>query len=399
MTAERKYYVKFSLLAYLVWILAFEAVGRFASTLPFHDPTSNLDRMIPLIPDFIWFYEICYLFPFLPLVLIKDFHRLNVVCLSMIFANAIAFAAYVAYPVALPRPELGNSWAELILKLEHAGGFQPGANKLPSLHVAFAWFVFVACRGQKVNKVGEVAIFITAVMITLSTLFLKQHIIIDAITGILLVMITWKLARYLYPLLTQQEADPRKALRVMLRKTGILTTCIAIFWFLLPFSLWSIGRLVERRWPFMLPDHALVESSGVLLIVTGLGFCAYSAICLIKKGKGLPVSHLPPVFFVNDGPYKFFRHPIYIGYSIAWAGFALLWASFWMLTLSLPVLVVSWWAYVSFYEEPALQERFGETYEQYRRETSIFGVHSVLRTSFASPRSENQPVDGKELEE
>jgi protein-S-isoprenylcysteine O-methyltransferase Ste14 len=105
------------------------------------------------------------------------------------------------------------------------------------------------------------------------------------------------------------------------------------------------------------------------------------------------------VFFVNDGPYKFFRHPIYIGYSIAWAGFALLWASFWMLTLSLPVLVVSWWAYVSFYEEPALQERFGETYEQYRRETSIFGVHSVLRTSFASPRSENQPVDGKELEE
>lgn len=108
--------------------------------------------------------------------------------------NPSYYIVYLAYPVALPRPQLGDSLAEMVLSIEHSTGFQPGANKLPSLHVSFAWFVCFACRGQKLNKFGESVVFLIAVMITVSTLFLKQHVVLDAATGVLLAVLTWKLA-------------------------------------------------------------------------------------------------------------------------------------------------------------------------------------------------------------
>jgi membrane-associated phospholipid phosphatase len=244
-TPDRKYYLRVALLAYGIWIVAFEAVGRFASTLPTHDPTTGLDDMIPLVPEFIWFYEVCYLFPFLPLLVLKDFHRLNVLLLSIILANALAFIVYVAYPVALPRPELGNSLAERVLSIEHAAGFQPGANKLPSLHVAFAWHVALACHGQRLGRVLEAVIFVVAGMITLSVLFLKQHIIVDALTGILLAFGTWWLATQLYPLMIDPKAQPRAALKHMLRRTATVIWRLALAAALLG-SLWLLARGEQR---------------------------------------------------------------------------------------------------------------------------------------------------------
>ncbi|MFQ5769266.1 MAG: phosphatase PAP2 family protein [bacterium] len=206
---DRKYYFKISLIFYAIWIVSFQIVGRYAATLNTHDPTMAIDQMIPLLPDFIWFYELCYIFPLFPLFVIQDFHRLNITLLSIILANVSAFVVYLVYPVAFPRPELGQSIAEKILNLEYATDFYPGANKLPSMHVTFAWFVYFAVRGQKLGKIGEMFIFFLTVMITISTLFVKQHIVMDVAAGVLWALLTWELAKYLYPLLancTQSNA-------------------------------------------------------------------------------------------------------------------------------------------------------------------------------------------------
>ena len=53
---------------------------------------------------------------------------------------------YLALPIAFPRPELGSSLAERVLAVEYAADFRPGANKLPSLHVTFAWLASVRRR-------------------------------------------------------------------------------------------------------------------------------------------------------------------------------------------------------------------------------------------------------------
>jgi membrane-associated phospholipid phosphatase len=217
MDMERKYYFKVVLIVYMVWIIAFEAVGRFAATLETHNPTLALDLSIPLIPGFVWIYELCYLFPFLPLFLVRDFHRLNIALLSIFLANVSAFVVYLIYPIAFPRPELGASIAEKIIQLEYSADFSPGANNLPSLHVTFAWFVYFTIRRQKSRKLKELIVLLFTIMITLSTLFIKQHLVVDVIAGILWAFGFWALARFLYPRLTDTRNAPATAFRQMLR--------------------------------------------------------------------------------------------------------------------------------------------------------------------------------------
>src|SRR4030042_2973407 len=206
---ERKLYVKVSLLVYLVWLILFEAVGWYATDLPTYDVTTFIDHQIPLIPQFIWPYLLCYIFPFLPLLVVKDWHRFNVTLLSVIIANLSAFILYFIFPIAFPRPELGHSLSEHLLSFLYKVDFYPGANKLPSLHVTFAWIVYLACRGQRLNKLGQTIVFFVAVLITLSALFVKQHIVADVVAGLCWAFASWMLAGTLYQFLTSPNVDPR----------------------------------------------------------------------------------------------------------------------------------------------------------------------------------------------
>jgi protein-S-isoprenylcysteine O-methyltransferase Ste14 len=374
MHQDRKHYIKITLLAYAIWIVMFEAVGRYAAMLPTRDLTTFLDRQIPLIPEFIWPYELCYVFPFLPLFVIKDFHRFNRTLLSIIFANLSAFILYLTFPIAFPRPELGQSLSEKILYLEYASDFYPGANKLPSLHVTFAWLVYFACRKQRLSKAGDAIVLLTAMLITLSTMFVKQHIILDVVAGVLWAFAAWGTANYFYPLLADPQEPAPLALKKMLKRTAVLVIYLIVFWVALPGLLWWIGKTADRFWPINLPTLPALITTGVALIIAGLALLILSIKHLISRGSGLPISHLPPSEFVSTGPYRYSRHPIYIGYTALWAGMALAISSFWMLTISLTILVSSWLLYVFLYEEPILLKRFGKKYEIYRDRTPIVPI-------------------------
>ncbi len=215
---ERKFYIKVGLIVFFIWVILFELVGQYAAKLPTQDITSFIDKQIPLIPPFIWSYMFCYIFPFLPIFIVKDYHRLNVTLLSIILANLSAFILYLLYPVAFPRPVLGHSLSEKLLSLLYKVDFQPGANKLPSLHVTFAWIVYLACRRQRISQWGEGFIFFLSGLITLSALFVKQHVIADIIVGIGWAFITWTLAGRLYKIFIDGKTDPQTGLRLMMKK-------------------------------------------------------------------------------------------------------------------------------------------------------------------------------------
>lgn len=73
---------------------------------------------------------------------------------------------------------------------------------------------------------------------------------------------------------------------------------------------------------------------------------------------------------IEEGVYSLVRHPIYLGEILLYLGFL-------MLSLSLAAAVV-WLGvivflhYISRYEERLLLERFGEAYEEYRREVPMW---------------------------
>jgi len=217
MAPDRRFYLQVSLVFYLCWIGCFISVGKYASTLPTRDLTSSLDRIIPFVPAFIWPYELCYVFPFLPILVLQDWHRFNRAILAVILACLSAFVVYFLLPISFPRPKLGNSISDVILGLEYAADFYPGANTLPSLHVAYAWIVYLVSRGQVTKKVHELLILFLAALITVSTVFVKQHIIIDSVAGVAWAFGAWWISGFLYPRLVDITSQPRFALRQMLK--------------------------------------------------------------------------------------------------------------------------------------------------------------------------------------
>ncbi|MGA2533023.1 MAG: phosphatase PAP2 family protein [Candidatus Aminicenantales bacterium] len=232
MEQERLHYLKVSLLAYLVWIIVFEAVGFYAVTLPTKDVTLPLDRQIPLLSCFIWPYLLCYLFPFLPLVIVKDWHRFNKALLAIILANAAAFLVYILLPIAFSRPELGSGLSDRVLALQFRYDFKPGANKLPSLHVTYAWIVYLLCRKQGLGRLREGLIFLTAMLISVSTLFVKQHILLDVLAGAAWAFAAWFAAGRLYPRLAGPGTAPPEALKHLVWRAALpllLYTALLVF--------------------------------------------------------------------------------------------------------------------------------------------------------------------------
>lgn len=179
----KRRYAGILLVAYAIWFVTFMAVGRYAATLPTRDLTSALDRAIPLVPSFVWPYELCYALPVAALFVLRDFRRFDRALVAIGLASASAYVVYVCFPIAFPRPAMGDSLAERVLALEYAADFQPGANKLPSMHVALSWIMGIAMLGQR-GRACDVFIAALVLAITASTVFVKQHLVIDVVAGI-----------------------------------------------------------------------------------------------------------------------------------------------------------------------------------------------------------------------
>jgi membrane-associated phospholipid phosphatase len=236
---ERLFFLRFAAAFYVVWIAAFELVGRYAVGLPTRDYTTALDRAIPLVSQFVWPYQICYVFPFLPLFVLRDWHRFNRAILALVMANTVAFTIHVFVPVAFPRPELGHSLSDSYLRLIYAGDFSPGACKLPSLHVTFAWIVYFACRKQRLSRAGDLAVLLVAALISVSTLFVKQHILIDVVAGFVLAWVSWTTASWVYPRVIRRESDVRKAAMRMVRVVAPIAVMLGVVIYFAAETYWA----------------------------------------------------------------------------------------------------------------------------------------------------------------
>jgi len=194
--------------AYLVWVLCYELVGHAAALLPTHDLTSALDRAIPLWPPAVWVYEACYVLPLVPVLLARDWHRINVWLLACLLANLSAFVVYMALPVAFPRPVLGDSWAERVIAFEYAIDFEPGANNLPSMHVTLSWLAAFACARQGRSPLLVALLATLAALISVSTVLVKQHLVWDVVAGLGWAPASWLLAKALYRRRLRPELSP-----------------------------------------------------------------------------------------------------------------------------------------------------------------------------------------------
>jgi protein-S-isoprenylcysteine O-methyltransferase Ste14 len=143
---------------------------------------------------------------------------------------------------------------------------------------------------------------------------------------------------------------------------------------IIPVITYLVGRFVDRELDLpMFPPFPWNIFLGLIVFVLGLTTGIKSTRLLYRLGEGLPWGEAHESSrtrkLVTDGLYAYTRNPMVLGYSLLPCGMGIVFRSIGMATsITIIVLAVNV-AIVKFKEEPHLEERFGEAYQDYKKRT------------------------------
>lgn len=155
-----------------------------------------IDKAIPfckyfIIPYVVWYGYMAFFIAFLCFVDGDKYFR---TITNLMAGMLISYLIYHFFPTYVPRPKLYGSDIFTKLVLAIYGQDNP-YNCFPSVHVLNTFIVALYVQKSKaLGKKMKITSFITAVLIILSTLFIKQHYVPDVISslaiGIVLYILT-----------------------------------------------------------------------------------------------------------------------------------------------------------------------------------------------------------------
>jgi membrane-associated phospholipid phosphatase len=148
-----------------------------------------LDAKIPFVPWTIAIYDWIYIIIFIPLFTVKDLDLLKAVAKAFTFVILISLSVFIFFPVKIERPELSQPknfiewWVWINYTLD-----KPTA-LFPSMHVSNAILsALVPIHWSK--RIGIPALLLSFA-ISISTLTVKQHFIVDVIAGSILAVMSY----------------------------------------------------------------------------------------------------------------------------------------------------------------------------------------------------------------
>jgi membrane-associated phospholipid phosphatase len=147
-------------------------------------PPIFIDRMVAFRPEALPLYISLWIYVLLAPALLKDRRELWSYGAAAAALSVVGFGIFILWPTAVPKP--GIDWSQhpsvSYLKAVDASG-----NAFPSLHVAFAVFtaVWFARLLREVGAGGPVRAlnWVWCLGIIYSTLAIRQHVALDAISG------------------------------------------------------------------------------------------------------------------------------------------------------------------------------------------------------------------------
>jgi protein-S-isoprenylcysteine O-methyltransferase Ste14 len=120
------------------------------------------------------------------------------------------------------------------------------------------------------------------------------------------------------------------------------------------------------RWRFLPPLFGFLPFRviGALMITAGLPVLLDSFVRFAITGMGTPAPVAPPQHLVVTGLYRHVRNPMYVAVSLLIFGQGLLFGNARLVEFGV-VVWLGFFAFVVFYEEPALRRKFGKEYEEF----------------------------------
>jgi membrane-associated phospholipid phosphatase len=151
-----------------------------------HNVSIKIDDLIPfnslfVIPYVIWFL---YMAGSLLYFCFKDFEVYKKMFLSMVAGLAICYTIFFFFPTTTIRPaylDTSSITGKIVNIIYHMDG---PYNCFPSIHVmqTITIMLYTGAR-TKIRPLGKAIINIIGISIILSTMFIKQHYFLDAVSG------------------------------------------------------------------------------------------------------------------------------------------------------------------------------------------------------------------------
>jgi protein-S-isoprenylcysteine O-methyltransferase Ste14 len=110
--------------------------------------------------------------------------------------------------------------------------------------------------------------------------------------------------------------------------------------------------------------------AGAAAMIMGLGIMVWAVLEFRKEGM---LAEKAEHKFVTSGPYRFVRHPQYLGLVFMAVGWWWIWAAVYAFYFGMIILALTWIeAYLE--EKFILEKRFGDQYRDYRRHAGMFWI-------------------------
>lgn len=153
-----------------------------------HDIEGRLDRLIPFVPWTAAIYLGCYAFWIVNYILIARQEKRHVCRFfaADFLSRAVCLAFYLLYPTTNTRPavEPEGFWNQVMIGLYATAAAD---NLFPSIHCLVSWFCYIGLRGKEnIPKWYRGLSCLLAVLVCISTLTTKQHVVPDVLGGVLL---------------------------------------------------------------------------------------------------------------------------------------------------------------------------------------------------------------------
>lgn len=199
------------LLYWLFYGVMFFFVERIGTNRDWNIMYCSLDDYIPfcevfLIPYLFWFVFLVGMILYTFFFEVPAFKKLM---WYIIVTYTFTIIIYLIYPTAQElRPEVFPRDNVFTRFLEWFYTFDTNTNVNPSLHVIGSFAVmYAAWHSERFSSRGWKAAFtVTALLISISTVFVKQHSIIDVISGVLVCMFFYP---FVYKRKPQQKQSPK----------------------------------------------------------------------------------------------------------------------------------------------------------------------------------------------
>ena len=174
----------------IVFILGLQAFLYFVTksfNSSFHLIGSSLDDKIPFVKYFIYVYHSWY--PFLICFWFFLFYFDRDKCINFMVSGLLSIIIgnliFLFYPTTVLRPDIVvNDFTSLIVSLTYRADVP--VNCMPSMHCVFCFIPIFCLIDSKIKNRYKVVFCFYFVLVILSTLFVKQHVIIDVICAFII---------------------------------------------------------------------------------------------------------------------------------------------------------------------------------------------------------------------